>query len=82
MPPMVRNEVIKKCERFCADHEISEWAFGKDAVGDHKFLSRLRTGKGVTLTIIERAEAFMRDAERQTTDLNNSHPATIGTAAE
>lgn len=38
---------------------MTAWAFGQQAVKDHKFVGRLREGFGVTLTSIEKAETFM-----------------------
>ncbi|WP_142847251.1 hypothetical protein [Telmatospirillum sp. J64-1] len=55
-----RNSVIAAIERFCQKHRISERDFGVLAVRDHKFMRRLRSGAGITLTTIERAEAFIR----------------------
>lgn len=37
---------------------MSEREFGLRATGDHKFVKRLREGKGVTLTLIERVEKY------------------------
>lgn len=54
-----RLQVIARIEAHITETGISERQFGLSAVGDHKFLSRLRAGLGVTLTSIEKAERFM-----------------------
>ncbi len=56
-----RETVVEDVETFLAKTGLSEWQFGMAAVGDHKFLKRLRSGHGVTLTVIEKAERFMRE---------------------
>ena len=54
-----RAALIDAIERFLAATGMSEGRFGVAAVGDNKLVARLRAGFGVTLTTIERAEAFM-----------------------
>ena len=56
-----REAVVEKVEKFLSAAGMSERQFGIEAVGDHKFLKRLRSGHGVTLTVIEKAERFMED---------------------
>lgn len=55
-----RAEILARIESFLKEKDISEREFGLQAVGNHKFIRRLRGGLGVTLTSIERAEAFMK----------------------
>lgn len=54
----VRDILLRRIEAFCAEHEMSGRRFGLEAVGDHKFIGRLRQDKA-TLTLIARAERFM-----------------------
>lgn len=54
-----REAVLARVEAFIASRGISPRQFSIQAVGDHRFVGRLRSGKGVTLTVIERAEKFM-----------------------
>jgi hypothetical protein len=54
----VRDILLTRIERFCAAHDMTERRFGLAAVGDHKFIGRLRQGKA-TLALITRAETFM-----------------------
>lgn len=54
-----RKHILTRIEAFLARTGISPARFGIEAVGDHKFVKRLSEGAGVTLTSIEKAEAFM-----------------------
>ncbi len=58
-----REEFIQRAEAFVRRTRMSERQFGVEAVGDHKFFKRLRSGVGVTLTVIERAERFIAERE-------------------
>lgn len=63
-----RTEFIERAEAFLVQSRISERQFGIQAVGDHKFLNRLRKGAGVTLTVLEKAERFMADHSARSTE--------------
>lgn len=54
-----RSELIEHFAAYCARHRMAESRLGRLAVGDGKFLARLRAGKGVTLTTIEAALSFI-----------------------
>lgn len=54
-----RELVLAQIDAFLKKNGMSEREFGLQAVNSHKFISRLRKGYGITLTSIERAEAFM-----------------------
>jgi len=56
-----RERVIGLIEAFLRKHAMSERQFSISAVADPKFISRLKGGFGVTLTSIEKAEAFMAE---------------------
>lgn len=58
-----REDVLSRVEAFIASHGVSGRQFGILAVGDHRFVPRLRSGAGVTLTLIERAEKYMDGVE-------------------
>lgn len=58
-----RDTIVRKIEAFLARSGISERQFGIEVYGDHKLMKRLRSGAGVTLTVIEKAERFMEDPE-------------------
>ena len=57
-----RARLIRDMERFCLRHRMSETTFGKLALGDTKFASRLRGGQNLTVRTMERADAFMKQA--------------------
>jgi hypothetical protein len=54
-----RTYALARIEAFLVKTGMSAGTFGMEAVGDHKLVKRLRSGAGVTLTSIEKAEAFM-----------------------
>jgi hypothetical protein len=58
-----RELVLKRIEQFLAATGMTAREFGLQAVGDHKFVARLKRG-AVTLGRIERAEAYMVSASR------------------
>src|SRR3546814_13042199 len=60
---------VRKIEGFLARSGMSERQFGIEVYGDHKLMKRLRSGAGVTLTVIEKAERL----DRKSTRLNSSH---------
>lgn len=62
-----REQFIRRAERFLERTGMSERQFGIEAVGDHKFFKRLRSGAGITLTVIEKVEGFIAEREAITT---------------
>lgn len=55
-----RIQLLDRIAAFRERHGLTERQFGIEAVGDHRLISRLRDSEtGVTLTTIDRAEAFM-----------------------
>jgi hypothetical protein len=54
-----RTQLLDKIAAFLRRTGMTERRFGIEAVGDHRLVSRIRNGAGVTLTVIERAEQFM-----------------------
>lgn len=59
-----REALLARVEAFIQAHGLSARQFGILAAGDHRFVPRLRSGAGVTLTIIERAESYMAAHEQ------------------
>jgi SAM-dependent methyltransferase len=51
--------VIDEILQYCRAHGISEATFGRLAVNDGKLVSRLRDGKSITLSTLERVRAFI-----------------------
>jgi hypothetical protein len=58
-----REQFIRRAESFLERSGMSERQFGIEAVGDHKFFKRLRSGAGITLTVIEKVEGFIAERE-------------------
>lgn len=55
-----RAVTLARIDGFLEETGLSEHQFGISAVGNHRFVGNLRKNThGVTLRIIERAEAFM-----------------------
>lgn len=54
-----REQIVSHVEAFLERSRTTERAFSLAVAGDHKFLRRLREGAGVTLTLIEKAEAHI-----------------------
>lgn len=57
----IRTTLLDRIAAYRAAKGLSETAFGRAAVADGSFIRRLRTYKGVTLTVIERAVKYMAD---------------------
>lgn len=59
-----REHLLGRIKAFLEKKGMSEHEFGRRAVSNHKWVRRLRNRDvGVTLTSIEKAEAFMREFE-------------------
>jgi hypothetical protein len=54
-------QLLTEIEAFLATREIAESTFGRLAVNDGKFVSRLRARANMTLATIDRARDFIRD---------------------
>lgn len=55
----IRDNLLERIGVYRKAKGLSETAFGRAAVQDGAFIRRLRDGKGVTLTTIERATEYM-----------------------
>lgn len=56
-----QTQLLQEIEDFLATHEIAETTFGRRAVNDGKFVSRLRARANMTLATIDRARDFIRE---------------------
>lgn len=56
---MMRDEFLTEIDQFLSRHGISGAKLGLLAVNDSGFLSRLRNGKDVRLSTVERVREFM-----------------------
>ena len=67
---MITNaSIVSAIERHCREHNVAETTFGKRAVNDGKLLSRLRSGKSISIDTYNRIMAAIAEAE---TDLSRS----------
>lgn len=57
----IQDEFLAEVDRFVAATGMAETTLGRRAVNDGKFIGRLRSGKTVTLSVLERARSWMRD---------------------
>lgn len=57
-----RHHALAQFEAFLEETGWSASRFGRAAVRDQSFIFRLRRGEGVSLSTIERAESFVREA--------------------
>lgn len=66
-----RAQILRRFDAFLERTGMSHWQFGREAVHDHTFVARLRSGKGVQLTTIEAAEAWMvtYETQRESSDM-------------
>jgi len=53
--------LLQEIEAFCRSAEMSESMFGKRVANDGKFVGRLRDGADLTVGMLDRARAFIRD---------------------
>lgn len=53
------STIISRIETHCASHGIAESTFGRIAVNDGKFVSRLRAGGSMTLRTFERLDSVL-----------------------
>lgn len=55
----IRDQLLADIERFLARTGMDHTRFGKEALNDPAFVSRLRAGKDVRTKTIERIRTFM-----------------------
>ena len=59
MQPASENSLLDSITEFCSQQKIAESTFGRKAVNDGKFVSRLRNGSRVTPETWERVSQFI-----------------------
>lgn len=55
----IRATLLEKINHFCTSHDVLRTHFGQLAVGDRDFVGDLERGASITLSRLERAEAFI-----------------------
>jgi len=58
-PVIPHADLVKRIERFCEENGMHVTAFGKEAVNDPSFVSRLRAGRECRRRTLGRVEDFM-----------------------
>ena len=56
------ENLLREIEAYCRSEGIAESTFGRRAVNDGKFVSRLRSGKRITTETLERVRALIQSA--------------------
>ena len=59
---MSKDQLLTVVIEFCKEHKIAESTFGRKAVNDGKFVSRLRTGARVTPETFEKVKKFINSS--------------------
>ncbi|WP_177236257.1 hypothetical protein [Albimonas pacifica] len=59
-PDIPHADLVERIERFCADRGMHLTAFGREAVNDTSFVSRLKAGRECRRRTLQRVEAFMK----------------------
>ena len=55
-------QLLREIEEYLQERKIAETTFGRLAVNDGKFMSRLRGGANMTLATINRARTFITES--------------------
>lgn len=58
---MTKDEFLSEINAYCHAAGMAVTPFGTAAVGDPGFVPRLKRGGDVTLRVVEKVRAFMRD---------------------
>ena len=59
---MSKDQLLTAVIEFCKEHKMAESTFGRKAVNDGKFVSRLRTGARVTPETFEKVKKFINSS--------------------
>ena len=57
---MSKDQLLTAVVEFCQEYKMAESTFGRKAVNDGKFVSRLRTGARVTPETFEKVKKFIQ----------------------
>ena len=59
---MSKDQLLTAVIEFCQEYKMAESPFGRNAVNDGKFVSRLRTGARVTPETFEKVKKFINSS--------------------
>ena len=69
---MSKDQLLTAVIEFCKEHKMAESTFGRKAVNDGKFVSRLRTGARVTPETFEKVKKFINSSGNvKSLEINN-----------
>lgn len=60
-----REQLLLEIDAYLAEHGISQTQFGREALNDTAFVSRLRRGTDVRMETADRVRAFMALPRKQ-----------------
>lgn len=55
----LREQLLAEIERFLRVHEMRETTFGREAVNDTAFVSRLRAGRDPKTSMVDRVRGYI-----------------------
>ena len=71
---MSKDQLLTAVIEFCKEHKMAESTFGRKAVNDGKFVSRLRTGARVTPETFEKVKKFINSSGNvKTIEIDNQN---------
>ena len=71
---MSKDQLLTAVIEFCKEHKMAESTFGRKAVNDGKFVSRLRTGARVTPETFEKVKKFINSSGNvKSIEINNQN---------
>ena len=71
---MSEDQLLTAVIEFCQEHKMAESTFGRKAVNDGKFVSRLRTGARVTPETFEKVKKFINSfGNVKTVEIDNQN---------
>jgi hypothetical protein len=70
-------QLLAEIEDFLSTRKMAETTFGRMAVNDGKFVSRLRSGANMTLATIERARVHIKTQRAASTSSHADAEAAI-----
>lgn len=61
----IQEDLLAEIEAFLVSRDMPQTTFGRLAMNDGKFVTRVRSGGNMTLSTVERVRRFMRSAPAQ-----------------
>ena len=61
---VIRQHVLARAEAYCRAHKASFSSIGLNAVGDDRFLARVKAGDNFTVKTLQRVLDWLDEAEK------------------